>query len=40
MLLTRIKRAKRVARHRVVVKAHYQDSIFEDLGLTRIKRPN
>jgi len=32
--------AKRVARHRIVVKAHYQDPIFEDLGLTRIKRPN
>ena len=35
-----LEQAKRVARHRVVVKAHYQDSIFEDLGLTRIKRPN
>lgn len=32
--------AKRVARHRIVVKAHYQDPIFEDFGLTRIKRPN
>jgi len=35
-----LEQAKRVARHRVVVKAHYQDPIFEDLGLTRIKRPN
>ncbi|WP_315272447.1 class I SAM-dependent methyltransferase [uncultured Abiotrophia sp.] len=35
-----LEQAKRVARHRVVVKAHYQDPIFEDLGLARIKRPN
>ena len=35
-----LEEAKRVARHRVVVKAHFQDPIFEDLGLTHIKRPN
>ena len=32
--------AKRVARHRVIVKAHFRDDVFEQFGFTRLVRPN
>lgn len=35
-----VSEAIRVARKRVVVKAHYRDGVFEQFGFTRIKRPN
>jgi 16S rRNA G966 N2-methylase RsmD len=35
---TTIKEAKRVARNRVVLKAHYQSSLFTELGFYQVKR--
>ncbi|WP_432355712.1 class I SAM-dependent methyltransferase [Sporosarcina sp. A2] len=35
-----VEEAKRVATNRVVVKAHFSDSVFEQFGFTRIIRPN
>lgn len=32
--------AKRVAREKIILKAHFRDPIFEELGLTRLVRPN
>ncbi|WP_233505367.1 class I SAM-dependent methyltransferase [Sporosarcina sp. BI001-red] len=35
-----VSEAKRVARKRVVVKAHFSDPVFDQFGFTQIKRPN
>lgn len=35
-----VNEAIRVAKRRVVVKAHYLDSVFDEFGFRRIRRPN
>ncbi|MGT2950810.1 SAM-dependent methyltransferase [Streptococcus cuniculi] len=35
-----LEEAKRVAREKIILKAHFRDRIFEDLGFTRLVRPN
>ncbi|MDW0109587.1 class I SAM-dependent methyltransferase [Sporosarcina aquimarina] len=35
-----VEEAVRVAKRRVVVKAHYLDSVFDEFGFQRIRRPN
>ena len=35
-----IKEAKRVARKKIIVKAHFKDTIFEKYNFSRIKRKN
>lgn len=35
-----MKEAKRVAKHRVVLKAHFRSEIFEKFGFVRYERPN
>ncbi|MGT2716482.1 class I SAM-dependent methyltransferase [Streptococcus respiraculi] len=35
-----LEEAKRVAREKIILKAHFRDRIFEDLGFTRLIRPN
>lgn len=32
--------AKRVARKKVIIKAHYRDTVFEEMGFERLLRPN
>lgn len=32
--------AKRVAREKIILKAHFRDTVFEDLGFTRLVRSN
>ncbi len=32
--------AKRVAKEKIILKAHFRDPIFEELGFTRLVRPN
>ncbi|MGT2963901.1 class I SAM-dependent methyltransferase [Streptococcus acidominimus] len=32
--------AKRVVREKIILKAHFRDPIFEELGFTRLVRPN
>ena len=32
--------AKRVGRERIIIKAHFRDSVFEELGFERQVRPN
>ena len=32
--------AKRVARKRIIIKAHFRDDVFEKFGFKRIVRPN
>lgn len=35
-----LKEAKRVARHKILLKTHFRDSIMEELGFERLVRPN
>ncbi|MBF0777771.1 class I SAM-dependent methyltransferase [Streptococcus cuniculi] len=35
-----LEEAKRVARKKIILKAHFRDRIFEDLGFSRLVRPN
>ncbi len=35
-----VEEAKRVAREKIILKAHFRDSIFEELGFLRQVRPN
>lgn len=35
-----LEEAKRVAKEKIILKAHFRDSIFEALGFTRLVRPN
>ena len=32
--------AKRVARQKIIIKAHFRDTVFEELGFERQIRPN
>lgn len=32
--------AKRVVREKIILKAHFRDGVFEELGFTRLVRPN
>ena len=32
--------AKRVAREKIIIKAHFRDTVFEELGFERQVRPN
>ena len=32
--------AKRVAREKIIIKAHFRDTVFEELGFERQIRPN
>ena len=35
-----LKEAKRVAREKIIIKAHFRDTVFEELGFERQVRPN
>ena len=35
-----LKEAKRVAQEKIIIKAHFQDTVFEELGFERQVRPN
>ena len=35
-----LKEAKRVARQKIIIKAHFRDTVFEELGFERQIRPN
>ncbi|EUC61932.1 class I SAM-dependent methyltransferase [Streptococcus sp. ACS2] len=35
-----LKEAKRVARDKIIIKAHFRDTVFEELGFERQVRPN
>lgn len=35
-----LREAKRVARKKIIIKAHFRDTVFEDFGFRRIIRPN
>ena len=35
-----LKEAKRVAREKIIIKAHFRDTVFEELGFERQIRPN
>ena len=35
-----LKESKRVAREKIIIKAHFRDTVFEELGFERQVRPN
>ncbi|MCP1638751.1 hypothetical protein J2T50_000444 [Streptococcus gallinaceus] len=35
-----LEEAKRVAREKIIIKAHFRDTVFEELGFERMVRPN
>lgn len=35
-----VEEAKRVAREKIIIKAHFRDTVFEELGFERMVRPN